>query len=72
MKLTLKEAEILIRKYQIQLQRSLGNVDILTDELSKLRNELKVLKQRNSQHRVETDRLKTKIKDLEGRIDALL
>ena len=72
MKLTLKEAEILIRKYQIQLQRSLGNVDILTDELSKLRNELKVLKQRNSQHRVETDKLKTKIKDLEGRIDALL
>jgi len=72
MKLTLKEAEILIRKYQIQLQRSLGNVDILTDELSKLRNELKVLKQRNSQHRVETDRLKSKIKDLEGRIDALL
>ncbi len=72
MKLTLKEAEILIRKYQIQLQRSLGNVDILTDELSKLRNELKVLKQRNSQHRVETDKLKNKIKDLEGRIDALL
>jgi len=72
MKLTLQEAEILIRKYQIQLQRSLGNVDILTDELNKLRNELKVLKQRNSSHRSETDRLKTKIKDLEGRIDALL
>jgi peptidoglycan hydrolase CwlO-like protein len=72
MKLTLQEAEILIRKYQIQLQRSLGNVDILTDELNKLRNELKVLKQRNSQHRVETDKLKNKISDLEGRIDALL
>lgn len=72
MKLTLKEAEILIRKYQIQLQRSLGNVDILTDELNKLRNELKVLKQRNSQHRNETDKLKNKINDLEGRIDALL
>jgi len=72
MKLTLQEAEILIRKYQIQLQRSLGNVDILTDELNKLRNELKVLKQRNSQHRVETDKLRGKIKDLEGRIDALL
>ena len=72
MKLTLKEAEVLIRKYQIQLQRSLGNVDILTDELNKLRNELKVLKQRNSQHRVETDKLRSKIKDLEGRIDALL
>jgi peptidoglycan hydrolase CwlO-like protein len=72
MKLTLQEAEILIRKYQIQLQRALGNVDILSEELTKLRNELKILKQRNSQHRQETDRLNGKIKALEGRIDALL
>jgi peptidoglycan hydrolase CwlO-like protein len=72
MKLTLQEAEILIRKYQIQLQRALGNVDILTEELSKLRNELKVLKQRNSKHRQEVDRLNAKIKALENRIDALL
>ena len=72
MKLTLQEAEILIRKYQIQLQRALGNVDILSEELTKLRNELKVLKQRNSQHRQETERLNGKIKALEGRIDALL
>lgn len=72
MKLTLQEAEILIRKYQIQLQRALGNVDILSDELSKLRNELKVLKQRNSKHRLETDRLNSKIKALENRLDALL
>ena len=72
MKLTLNEAEILIRKYQIQLQRALGNVDILSEELTKLRNELKVLKQRNSKHRQETDRLNGKIKALEGRIDALL
>jgi len=72
MKITLQEAEILIRKYQIQLQRALGNVDILSDELRKLRNELKVLKQRNAQHRQETERLNSKIKALEGRIDALL
>jgi len=72
MKMTLQEAEILIRKYQIQLQRALGNVDILSEELTKLRNELKVLKQRNSKHRQETDRLNGKIKALEGRIDALL
>jgi len=72
MKLTLKEAEILIRKYQIQLQRALGNVDILSEELNKLRNELKVLKQRNAKHRQETDRLNGKIKALESRIDALL
>lgn len=72
MKLTLQEAEILIRKYQIQLQRALGNVDILSEELTKLRNELKVLKARNSKHRQETDRLNSKIKALESRIDALL
>ena len=72
MHLTLKEAEVLIRKYQIQLQRSLGNMDILTDELTRLRADQKVLKQRNSQHRMETDQLKQKIKDLESRIDALL
>lgn len=72
MKLTLQEAEILIRKYQIQLQRALGNVDILSEELTKLRNELKTLKQRNSKHRLETDRLNSKIKALESRIDALL
>lgn len=72
MKMTLQEAEILIRKYQIQLQRALGNVDILSEELNKLRGELKVLKQRNTKHRQETDRLNGKIKALESRIDALL
>lgn len=72
MKLTLKEAEVLIRKYQIQLQRALGNVDILSEELNNLRNELKMLKSRNSKHRAETDRLQNKIKELEGRIDALI
>ncbi|MDP3300932.1 MAG: hypothetical protein Q8S36_03085 [Sulfuricurvum sp.] len=72
MKLTLREAEILIRKYQIQLQRSLGNVDILSEELNNLRNEVKALKQRNSKYRIDTDRLQNKIAELEGRIDALI
>lgn len=72
MKMTLQEAEIMIRKYQIQLQRALGNVDILSEELTKLRNELKILKQRNTKYRQETDRLNSQIKALEGRIDALL
>ena len=72
MKLTLQEAEILIRKYQIQLQRALGNVDILNDELTKQKNELKVLKQRNTKYRQETERLNSKIKALESRIDALI
>ena len=72
MKMTLQEAEVLIRKYQIQLQRALGNVDILSDELNKLRDEVKLLKTRNSKHRLETDKLNNKIKELEGRIEALL
>ena len=72
MKMTLQEAEVLIRKYQIQLQRALGNVEILSDELNKLRDEVKMLKTRNSKHRLETDRLNNKIKELEGRIEALL
>jgi peptidoglycan hydrolase CwlO-like protein len=72
MKLTLKEAEILIRKYQIQLQRALGNVDILSEELNNLRNEVKMLKQRNSKHRIDSDKLQSKIRELEGRIDALI
>ncbi|MEA1916532.1 MAG: hypothetical protein U9N42_03265 [Campylobacterota bacterium] len=72
MKLTLNEAEIMIRKYQIQLQRSLGNIDIVTDELAKLRSEIKSLKTRNSKYRIDSERLQNKIKDLEARIDALL
>ena len=72
MKLTLQEAEILIRKLQLQRQRALGNIDILTDEITTLRNEVKALKQRNSQYRVETEKYKSKIKDLEQKIEALL
>ena len=64
MKLTLQEAEILIRKHQLQLQRALGNIDILTDEITALRNEVKTLKQRNSQYRVETEKYKSNTKEL--------
>ncbi|RUM44401.1 MAG: hypothetical protein DSY46_05760 [Hydrogenimonas sp.] len=72
MKLTLKEAEVLIRKYQIQLQRSLGNIDILNEQMGKLRREIKSVKQRNNQYRIENEKLKNRIKDLESRIEALL
>lgn len=72
MKLTLKEAELLIRKYQIQLQRAIGNIDILNEQMIKLRHEIKAVKQRNSQYRIENEKLRTRIKDLESRIEALL
>ena len=66
------EAEILIKKYQIQLQRSLGNLELLDDEVNKLKNDLKAVKNRNSQLRVENDQLKRKIRELENKIEALL
>lgn len=72
LKLTLKDAEILIKKHQIQLQRSLGNMDIVNDELVRLRNDVKAFKARNAQYRIENDRIKTKIKELETKIEALL
>ncbi len=71
-KLTLHEAEILIRKHQLQLQRALGNIDILTEEMNTMKNEIKVLKQRNSQYKIESDKYRTKIRDLEQKIEALL
>ncbi|WP_331774020.1 hypothetical protein [Sulfurospirillum sp. 1612] len=69
---TLGDAEVVIRKYQVQLQRSLGNMDILSDELSKVKNDLKSLRARNSQYRMESDKLRDKIKELESKIEALL
>ncbi|MDR2639612.1 MAG: hypothetical protein LBC09_07245 [Helicobacteraceae bacterium] len=72
LKETLKEAEIFIRKYQIQLQRSLGNTDILNEEMNRLRNDVKAFKARNAQYRIENERIRHKIKDLESKIEALL
>lgn len=69
---TLGDAEVVIRKYQIQLQRSLGNIDILSDELKKVKNELKSIRTRNAQYRMESDKLRQRIKELEGKIEALL
>ncbi len=69
---TLSDAEIVVRKYQVQLQRALGNIDILSDELTKVKNDIKSLRQRNAQARIENDKLRDKIKELQGKIEALL
>jgi peptidoglycan hydrolase CwlO-like protein len=69
---SLTEAELLIKKYQIQLQRSLGNLELLDEEVNKLKNDLKAIKNRNAQLRVENDQLKRKIRELENKIEALL
>lgn len=71
-KKTLGDAEVIIRKYQVQLQRSLGNIDILSEELNKNKNDIKTLRGRNSQYRLENDRLRSRIRELEGKIEALL
>ncbi len=69
---TLEDAEIMIRKYQMQLQRSLGDIDLLNNELNKVKNDIKALRIRNSQYRVENEKLNRKINELEGKIEALL
>jgi peptidoglycan hydrolase CwlO-like protein len=72
LKASLMDAEILLKKYQIQLQRSLGNLELLDDEVTKLKNELKTVKNRNSQMRIENEQLRRKIRELENKIEALL
>lgn len=72
MKNNLHDTEIVIRKLQIQLQRSLGNIDILTEELNKTKNDVTSLRTRNSQYRLENDKLRGRIRELEGKIEALL
>ena len=72
MKNNLQDTEIVIRKLQIQLQRSLGNIDILTEELNKTKNDVTSFRTRNSQYRLENDKLRQRIRELEGKIEALL
>ncbi len=68
----IKDAQLLIRKYRTQLQRAIGNIDILTEELNKVRNDIKSLRAKNSQTRLEKSQLSQKVKELEERIDALI
>ncbi|AJC90579.1 hypothetical protein UPTC5083_00691 [Campylobacter lari] len=68
----LDDTEIVIRKLQVQLQRSLGNIDILTEELNKSKADLTSLRTRNSQYRIENEKLRQRIKELEAKIEALL
>ena len=69
---TLDEAEIIIRKYQLQLQKALGSIDTLSDELQKLKSDLKSLRTRNAQLHIENAQLHERIQELEARIEALL
>lgn len=69
---SIKDAEVVIRKYQVQLQRALGNIDILSDELGKTKADMKALRQRTSQFRIDNDKLRDRIRELESKIEALI
>ncbi len=71
-KSNIDDSKLMIRKYRVQLQRAIGNIDILTEELNKVRNDIKTLRARNSQNKLENDQLVKKIKELEDRIEALI
>ncbi len=71
-KINIDDSKLMIRKYRVQLQRAIGNIDILTEELNKVRNDIKTLRARNSQNKLENDQLVKKIKELEDRIEALI
>ena len=71
-KSNIDESKLIIRKYRLQLQRAIGNIDILTEELEKAKNNIKTLRARSSQQKLENDQLLRKIKELEERIEALI
>jgi len=71
MKTTLREAETLIRKYQVQLQRSLGNVDLMTAEMIAIKGDLKGIKQSHTNLKLERKRLEDEMRALQNKIDAL-
>ena len=66
------DLKVMIKKYRVQLQRAIGDIDILTDELASARNDLKIMRAKNSQQRLEIDQLMAKVKELEEKIEALI
>lgn len=71
MQYTIEEAELVIRKYQLQLHKSIGNIGILNEELENARTELKQLKNRYNIVRKDNDERKLKVLKLESKLDAL-
>jgi hypothetical protein len=69
---TLEEAELVIRKYQLQLHKAIGNVNMVNNELDAARIDLKMLKSRYTNLRKEGDENKVKILKLESKLDALV
>lgn len=72
MKLSLEEAELLIRKYHMQLQRAMGNIDMMSEELSMIRTELQNHKAKASSSKFENEGLRKKVAELEQKVEALI
>jgi len=68
----IEDLKVLVKKYRVQLQRAIGDIDVLTDELASARNDLKNMRAKNSHQRLEIDQLMAKVKDLEDKIEALI
>lgn len=72
LKLTLKEAEALIKKQQVQLNRGEGHIEALMGELNALKTDLKNTKAKNTKFRFELDKNRHRIKSLEQKLESLL
>ena len=72
LRITLEEAELLIKKYQIQLQKVLGSVDTLNTELEDTKNDLKNIKGRYAHLKAEDDKHKSLIAKLQSKIESLV
>lgn len=72
LKIALEEAEVLIKKYQIQLQKLLDDVDGFYSELDIARKDLKTIKSRFSALKIEDSKNKTQITKLEAKVDSLI
>jgi len=72
MKLSLDEAELLIRKYHMQLQRAMGNIEMMSEELAGIRGELQNHKAKASSSKNENESLRKLVAELEQKIEALI
>lgn len=71
-KKTLKEAEIIIRKYQLQFIKSINSSENIIEELNLLKNEVSTAKQKNIKYSKETNVLRSKLTDMKSKLESLI
>lgn len=55
-----------------EIENAIHHLSLMMQENKDLQNELDIIKQRNSQYRIENEKLRTRIADLEKKIEGLL